>query len=581
MTNSSRNQVLVIHVDGAASHLEATVAGISYAGSVSVDATGQFVYVGGVSGAERTPAVYVIRAATNTVVRTVSLGASTMYPRVSYLSHADSMLYVSANNWQATIWHTGTVWTRTQALYRVLAAGDASALVDATPLSNTPSGLVLSDSLKTAVVALPVPDGVELIDFSGGQTDGTYLVPLASGQTLTGIRFGNRQAEAVPPTVAISRQTPAAERTNADQVTFLVDFDEGVVNVDAGDFVLNLGGTVAAGTLSVGNASDFDNSTYTVTVTAITGDGLLDLNFAAGQDIEDISGNAFVPATGITSEQTYTIDNTAPAAPLVTGIADDTDTPGDGITRDPTLVVFGTAEANSLVGVFRDGTSIGTTTADGSGNWSLDSTATVLPAGSYNFTARATDAAGNTSVFSVPFSATILLPEINLQGNGQTIADGDATPTAADHTDFGIAEVGGGQVTRTFTIQNTGTAVLTLTGTPRVRIVGAHAADFAVTAEPSASIPAGGSTTFAVTFDPNAAGVRTATVEIENDDPGESVYDFAIQGCRLGEFDRRPGVVGHQRRRSARSGRTRTGRRHGLPGPERRRRTRIMVSLMC
>lgn len=50
MTNYSRNQLLVIHVDGAASHLEATVTGIPSPGSVSVDAAGQFVYVGGLSG---------------------------------------------------------------------------------------------------------------------------------------------------------------------------------------------------------------------------------------------------------------------------------------------------------------------------------------------------------------------------------------------------------------------------------------------------------------------------------------------------------------------------------------------------
>ena len=39
-----------------------------------------------------------------------------------------------------------------------------------------------------------------------------------------------------------------------------------------------------------------------------------------------------------------------------------------------------------------------------------------------------------------------------------SIADGDTTPAAADHTDFGGTDVAGGTVTRTFTIQNTGTA---------------------------------------------------------------------------------------------------------------------------
>ena len=35
-------------------------------------------------------------------------------------------------------------------------------------------------------------------------------------------------------------------------------------------------------------------------------------------------------------------------------------------------------------------------------------------------------------------------PEIDLQGNGQSIPDGDSTPSLTDNTDFGEAEVGVG-----------------------------------------------------------------------------------------------------------------------------------------
>ena len=69
-------------------------------------------------------------------------------------------------------------------------------------------------------------------------------------------------------TVAISRQTPATSPTNASSVTFLVDFNENVQNVDAADFTLSLGGTVTTGALIVGDNSDSDASTYTVTVPA-------------------------------------------------------------------------------------------------------------------------------------------------------------------------------------------------------------------------------------------------------------------------------------------------------------------------
>lgn len=126
---------------------------------------------------------------------------------------------------------------------------------------------------------------------------------------------------------------------------------------------------------------------------------------------------------------------------------------------------------------------------------------------------------------------TVTTPEINLQGNAVSIVSGDATPALADHTDFGPVGTASGTIVRTFTIQNTGNAILSLTGlSPFVTITGANAADFTVTAIPSNSIAASGSTTFQITFDPSADGVRTATVNIANNDSNENPYTFAIQG---------------------------------------------------
>ncbi len=63
-------------------------------------------------------------------------------------------------------------------------------------------------------------------------------------------------------------------------------------------------------------------------------------------------------------------------------------------------------------------------------------------------------------------------PEIRITGNGVEIVAGDVTPSAADHTDFGMVP-GGSPVTRHFTIENTGP--LTLTITPTVQIGGSAA----------------------------------------------------------------------------------------------------------
>ena len=126
-----------------------------------------------------------------------------------------------------------------------------------------------------------------------------------------------------------------------------------------------------------------------------------------------------------------------------------------------------------------------------------------------------------------------LAPEIDLLGNGLSIVNGDATPDLADHTDFGSPLVTGGSVVRTFTIENIGNVDLNLSGAPLVDVSGTHAGDFLVTASPATTIGGGSSDTFDITFTPGGAGLRSATVTIENDDADEAPYTFSIQGTDL------------------------------------------------
>ncbi|MBU1747400.1 MAG: choice-of-anchor D domain-containing protein, partial [Chloroflexi bacterium] len=131
----------------------------------------------------------------------------------------------------------------------------------------------------------------------------------------------------------------------------------------------------------------------------------------------------------------------------------------------------------------------------------------------------------NNALSSAPYD---LAPEMRVEGNGIEIGSGDTTPSLADHTNFGGVDVVGQTVVRTFSIRNTGTAYLDLSGSPRVAVVGPHAAEFMVTAPPAS--PVAVSTTFQVTFDPAAPGLRSATLRIANDDADENPYEFAIQG---------------------------------------------------
>jgi hypothetical protein len=119
----------------------------------------------------------------------------------------------------------------------------------------------------------------------------------------------------------------------------------------------------------------------------------------------------------------------------------------------------------------------------------------------------------------------LTVAEINVQGNATSITDNDVTPDVADHTQFGNVSVSSNLV-RTFTIQNTGTATLTINS------VLSNNVKFVVGTAPT-SITAGGSATFTVTYTPTAVMTDNATITISNDDCNEGTYDFAIQGAGI------------------------------------------------
>ncbi|WP_035615382.1 LamG-like jellyroll fold domain-containing protein [Haloferula sp. BvORR071] len=120
--------------------------------------------------------------------------------------------------------------------------------------------------------------------------------------------------------------------------------------------------------------------------------------------------------------------------------------------------------------------------------------------------------------------------EIRIVGNGRIVSNNDSTPDYSDGTDFGVAVPPGGQVIRTFTLENLGNAPLLLNGTPRIRIDGTGASSFAVLAQPAASIAGPGGTTFQIRFQAATTGVKNATVVILSNDPSEPTTSFAITG---------------------------------------------------
>jgi hypothetical protein len=130
------------------------------------------------------------------------------------------------------------------------------------------------------------------------------------------------------------------------------------------------------------------------------------------------------------------------------------------------------------------------------------------------------------------FTITITVPEIEVQGNGLPITDGDFSPNVADDTQFGNTYFGSFSE-RTFTIENNGNEDLILSGAPLISIIGST--DFTVTMDPISPVTSGGSTTtFTVRYTPSAAGtINNATLAIVNNTCEEIAYTFSIEGSSL------------------------------------------------
>jgi CSLREA domain-containing protein len=167
-----------------------------------------------------------------------------------------------------------------------------------------------------------------------------------------------------------SNPQPPVTGTAEPNSTVKVYLDGSVVSTTTAD---------AGGNWSLTPPSALSDGTHTAKATAAD---------AAGNTSPDSNTNSF------------TVDTTAPAAPVVL-------TPADGSsTNNNRPILSGTAEPGSTVTVYLDGSVAGTTTANGSGSWSYTPTA-ALPDGPHTVKATASDAAGNTGPDSNTNSFTV------------------------------------------------------------------------------------------------------------------------------------------------------------------------------
>ncbi|ECN6421710.1 BapA prefix-like domain-containing protein, partial [Salmonella enterica subsp. enterica serovar Typhi] len=220
------------------------------------------------------------------------------------------------------------------------------------------------------------------------------------------------------------------------------------------------------GSALVGTAQVQANGSWSFTPSTSLGAGVWNLTATA----TDAAGN-----TSAASEiRSFTIDTTAPAAPVIDMVYDGTgpitgNLSSGQITDEARPVISGTREANTTIRLYDNGTLLAEIPADNSSSWRYTPDAS-LATGNHVITVIAVDAAGNASPVSDSVNFVVdttppLTPVITSVSDDQapglgTIANGqntnDPTPTFS-----GTAEAGA-----TITLYENGTVIGTTTAQP-------------------------------------------------------------------------------------------------------------------
>ncbi|GBG13993.1 uncharacterized protein NMK_1549 [Novimethylophilus kurashikiensis] len=260
--------------------------------------------------------------------------------------------------------------------------------------------LITKDGSLT--VSATAGDVTRTYTVDGGTPSGSYVAPTADGNHTVVVTdtdtAGNVATASITFKLDNSIATPTISGFSTDSATL-------------GDHITNDTTLVITGTAEAGSSVTVkDGTTVLGTVTA---DGSGAWSFGPSTSLADGAHGFTAVSTDAAGNSAtsaafaVTVDTAAPSAPSINAIANDSGTVGDHITNDTTLTVSGTAEANSTITVFRDGISIGTATANSSGAWSLADATTLSNGTTYQYSAKATDAAGNTSGASTNYAVTI------------------------------------------------------------------------------------------------------------------------------------------------------------------------------
>jgi|GEM_PF-2074323 len=400
-----------------------------------------------------------------------------------------------------------------------------AALNPSTGTGNRDSFGIDNFSLTWSVAATPPPTITGIAPNTGPAAGGTGVTITGTNLSGAGVTFGGAAATGVSATATqITCTTPTGSAGAADVVVTTAGGSATLV----GGFTYGAGPTInminpqqgpASGGTSVtinganlGSATSVLFGANAATITANTANQIV-CTSPAGSGVVNVSVTTTNGTDSVSSAFTYI------AAPVVQLCTPGTgpDTGGTNVTitglnlANASSVLFGGAAATNVTA--SAGSITCTTPSHVAGTVDISVT---TPGGSHTLTGGFVYTVSGTPIFSLKEGAA-----------GAQLADGAPVATGG-YRDYGSLNVAAGTLSRTFVVQNNGSASLTV----NTVVFAAASTDFTLTATGlPAAVSAGGTYSFSVTFDPASAGAKSAQVQITHTDAGQpSPFTLNVAG---------------------------------------------------
>jgi hypothetical protein len=380
-------------------------------------------------------------------------------------------------------------------------------------------------SLTWSVAATPPPTITGIAPNTGPAAGGTSVTITGTNLSGASVTIGGAAATGVSASAtSISCTTPAGSAGAADVVVTTAGGNATLV----GGFTYGAGPTIntiapqqgpaAGGTSVTIDGANLSGATSVLfgasaaTITANTANQIV-CTAPAGSGVVSVSVTTANGSDSVSGAFAYIA---APVVQLCTP-GSGADTGGTSVTitgqnlANASSVLFGGAAATNVAS--SAGSITCTTPSHVAGTVDISVT---TPGGSHTLTGGFVYTVSGTPIFSLKEGAA-----------GAQLTDGAPVATGG-YRDYGSLNVAGGTLSRTFVVQNNGSASLTV----NTVVFAAASADFTLTATGlPAAVSAGGTYSFSVTFDPGSAGAKAAQVQITHTDAGQpSPFSLNVAG---------------------------------------------------